>query len=104
MPPQLYAASRMDELHRHRDVLRVSTTRLLSEARQVPLQDPQPSSTDLQEMIDGLINEDLTVVELEKLIADRLDSEAVGDRTHDTKSVQEGDRRSNQREYIPTSF
>ncbi|KAL1479497.1 hypothetical protein MTO96_034817 [Rhipicephalus appendiculatus] len=65
----------MDKLRRHRGVLRGSTTRLLSEASEILLQDTLPSSADLQERIDGLRDNDTALAELDKQIADALDGE-----------------------------
>ncbi|KAL1464015.1 hypothetical protein MTO96_027049 [Rhipicephalus appendiculatus] len=65
----------MDKLRRHRGALRGSTTRLLSEASEILLQDTLPSSADLQERIDGLRDKDTALAELDKQIADALDGE-----------------------------
>ncbi|KAL1436376.1 hypothetical protein MTO96_049736 [Rhipicephalus appendiculatus] len=65
----------MDKLRRHRGGLRGSTTRLLSEASEILLQDTLPSSADLQERIDGLRDKDTALTELDKQIADALDGE-----------------------------
>ncbi|KAL1470387.1 hypothetical protein MTO96_024348 [Rhipicephalus appendiculatus] len=65
----------MDKLRRHRGALRSSTTRLLPEASETLLQDTLPSSADLQEHIDGLRDKDPALAELDKQIADALDSE-----------------------------
>ncbi|KAL1443826.1 hypothetical protein MTO96_045814 [Rhipicephalus appendiculatus] len=65
----------MDKLRRHRGALRGSTTRLLSEASEILLQDTLPSSADLQERIDGLRDKDTALTELDKQIADALDGE-----------------------------
>ncbi|KAL1417907.1 hypothetical protein MTO96_026395 [Rhipicephalus appendiculatus] len=65
----------MDKLRRHRGAFRDSTTRLLSEASEILLQDTLPSSADLQERIDGLRDKDTALAELDKQIADALDGE-----------------------------
>ncbi|KAL1479205.1 hypothetical protein MTO96_052046 [Rhipicephalus appendiculatus] len=65
----------MDKLRRHRGALRGSTTRLLSEASEILLQDTLPSSADLQERIDGLRDKDTALAELDKQIADAVDGE-----------------------------
>ncbi|KAL1476818.1 hypothetical protein MTO96_036219 [Rhipicephalus appendiculatus] len=65
----------MDKLRRHRGALRGSTTRLLSEASEILLQDTLPSSVDLEERIDGLRDKDTALTELDKQIADALDGE-----------------------------
>ncbi|KAL1470462.1 hypothetical protein MTO96_024177 [Rhipicephalus appendiculatus] len=65
----------MDKLRRHRGALRGSTTRLLSEASEILLQDTLPSSADLQERIDGLSDKGTALAELDKQIAEALDDE-----------------------------
>ncbi|KAL1414389.1 hypothetical protein MTO96_030368 [Rhipicephalus appendiculatus] len=65
----------MDKLRRHRGAHRGCTTRLLSEASEILLQDTLPSSADLQERIDGLRDKDTALAELDKQIADALDGE-----------------------------
>ncbi|KAL1481011.1 hypothetical protein MTO96_050551 [Rhipicephalus appendiculatus] len=54
-----------------------ATTRLLSEASEVLLQDTLPSSADLQELIDGLRDRDSALAELDKQIADAFDGEEI---------------------------
>ncbi|XP_049268927.1 uncharacterized protein LOC125757393 [Rhipicephalus sanguineus] len=65
----------MNKLRRDRDVLRGATTRLLSEASENLLQGTQPSSADLQELIDELRDKDSALAELDKEIAYALDGE-----------------------------
>ncbi|KAL1472847.1 hypothetical protein MTO96_039058 [Rhipicephalus appendiculatus] len=65
----------MEKLRRHRGALRGSTTRLLSEASEIFVQDTLRSSADLQERIDGLRDKDTAPAEQNKQIADALDGE-----------------------------
>ncbi|KAL1426638.1 hypothetical protein MTO96_018110 [Rhipicephalus appendiculatus] len=65
----------MDKSCRHRGALCGSTTRLLSEASEILLQDTLPSSADLQELINWLRDKDTALAELDKKITDALDGE-----------------------------
>ncbi|KAL1419981.1 hypothetical protein MTO96_004614 [Rhipicephalus appendiculatus] len=66
---------RMDKLRRHRGALRGATTRLLSEASDILLEDTLPSSADLRELIEGLRDKDSAFAELNKHIAQALNGE-----------------------------